>query len=152
MDKEFPMQPQPESTSEADEQESACGMNVLLVEHDPLILATLRELLQSEFTIVGVVRDGESALREAAHLRPDIVVLGISTEEPTDMTMVRRLQETSSQLRVVLLGRHEFVDFIRHAVDAGVAAYVFRSQWKADLKPALRAAAAGRLFVSRRSA
>lgn len=121
---------------------------VLLADDNPAILDMERELLQPEFTIVGTVADGKSALREATALDPDVAVLDISMGEVDGITVVRQLQKESSHIRVVFLTVHEIAEIARSALAAGGSAYVFKSRMKTDLIPAIHAACSGRLFVS----
>lgn len=124
---------------------------VLLADDNPAILDIVRELLEPEYLVVGAATDGYSVLREAAALKPDLVVLDISMGELNGIQVARQLQDTSLNTRVVFLTVYEFAELVRAALAAGGAAYVFKSRLYTDLLPALRAACAGRTFVSSRS-
>jgi len=121
---------------------------VLLGDDNPVILNIIREILPSEYVVVGAVADGESVLREATALKPDIVVLDISMGEPDGIAVARQLKGTSHHIKVVILTVHELAEFVRAALAAGATAYVFKSRLNTDLIPALDAACSGRLFVS----
>jgi DNA-binding NarL/FixJ family response regulator len=124
---------------------------VLLADDNPMIIEVVRELLKPEFDVVGAVSDGESVLREASALNPDVVILDVSMGEPDGITVARCLQERSCRFKVVFLSIHEISEFIRAALAVGGTAYVFKSRLKTDLVPAIRAACAGKLFVSCRN-
>lgn len=121
---------------------------MLLGDDNPAILNVVRELLQTEYDVVGAVLDGESVLREAAKLKPDIVVLDISMGEMDGIAVARQLHDTAQQIKVVFLTVHEIAEFVRVALAAGGTAYVFKSRLNTDLIPALHAVCRGRLFVS----
>ncbi|HEY8415551.1 MAG TPA: response regulator, partial [Thermaerobacter sp.] len=55
-------------------------IRVLIVDDHALLREGLRQVLQGEpdILVVGEARTGEEAVREAAHLRPDIVVMDIN--------------------------------------------------------------------------
>lgn len=124
---------------------------VLLADDNPEILKIVQQMLEPEYLVVGAVTDGESVLREAAALKPDIIVLDISMGEPDGIAVARELRERSIHAKVVYLTVHEFGDFARIALAAGGTAYVFKSRLNSDLLPALHAACSGRLFVSCRA-
>jgi DNA-binding NarL/FixJ family response regulator len=121
---------------------------VLLGDDNPAILNIVRELLEPEYLIVGAVTDGQSVLRGTEILKPDVVVLDISMGEPNGIQVARQLQGTSHDTTVVFLTVYEFAEFVRAALAVGATAYVFKSRLYTDLVPALRAACAGRTFVS----
>ena len=54
--------------------------NILIVEENPAVRATIRRLLAAEagFCICGESADGVDAITKARDLRPDLVLLGIS--------------------------------------------------------------------------
>jgi two-component system, NarL family, response regulator DegU len=127
-------------------------IRVLLADDNPFILEAVCDLLQPEFIVMGAVTDGETALREALRLDPDLVILDISMGKEDGISVARRLKEAGSPTKVVFLTVHEFPEFIRAAMDAGGSAYVFKSRLRTDLIPAIQDVCAGRCFVSQRGA
>lgn len=125
-----------------------CQKRVLLADDNSAILDIVRELLEPEYLVVGTVSDGHSVLRGTEILKPDVVVLDISMGEPNGIQVARQLQSTSRHTTVVFLTVYEFNEFVRTALAVGATAYVFKSRLYTDLVPALRAACAGRTFVS----
>jgi DNA-binding NarL/FixJ family response regulator len=121
---------------------------VLLADDNPVIIELIRELLEPAFDVVGAVNDGQSVLSQASALNPDVIVLDISMGEPDGIAVARQLQETACHFKVVFVSVHEIAEFIRSALAAGGAAYVFKSRLRTDLIPAIHAACAGKLFVS----
>lgn len=121
---------------------------VLLADDNPMIIEIVRELLEPAFDVVGALSDGQSVLRQAPELNPDIIILDISMGEPNGIAVARRLQETSSHFKLVFLSVHEISEFIRSALEAGGEAYVFKSRLKTDLIPAIHAVCSGKVFVS----
>lgn len=56
---------------------------VFIVEDDPMVLELHRRFVESVegFKVVGLARDGESALREVARTRPQLVILDVFMPE-----------------------------------------------------------------------
>ena len=121
---------------------------VLLADDHPDFLAVAARLLEGEYEVVQAVGDGESLLHEAAHLRPEIVVLDISMPGLNGIEAARRLKAAGGAAAVVFLTVHSDPDYVRAALAAGARGYVVKSRLASDLLPALREALAGRSFVS----
>jgi len=121
---------------------------VLLADDNPEILHHAARLLEGEFDVVASVADGESALRDFALLKPDLVVLDISMPGLSGLDVARRLIQMGHQAKVVFLTVHEEHDFVCAAFGAGGTGYVVKSRLSSDLTHALRAALAGYVFVS----
>jgi DNA-binding NarL/FixJ family response regulator len=121
---------------------------LLADDHQPLLAAASR-LLQTEFDIVATATDGTAALRAAARLEPDVVVLDISMPGVDGIETARRLRAAGSRAAVVILTVHDDPDLLQASLETGALGYVLKSRMAAELGPAVRAALTGHLFVSR---
>lgn len=81
----------------------------LIVDDHPGFRSEARQLLVVDgFEVVGEARDAADALRQAARLRPDLVVLDIGLPDMSGLELVGRLRDASSRSLVVLVsGRTE---------------------------------------------
>jgi DNA-binding NarL/FixJ family response regulator len=120
---------------------------VVADDHVPL-LAAVQRLLAAEFDVVRTARDGRTALRAVADVDPDAAVLDLSMPELDGIEVARRLRAARSRTEVVVLTVHDDADLLRAALEAGAVGYVLKSRMSAELVPAIRAALAGRIFVS----
>lgn len=121
---------------------------VLLADDNPEILDTVTQVLQRDCLLLEAVLDGQSVLRDALTLRPDVIVLDISLGDLTGIEVARHLQEMGCKAKIVFLTVHENPDFIRAAFEAGASAYVFKSALGTDLIEAIEAVSAGETFIS----
>ena len=121
---------------------------VLLADDNAAILEHVRAMLCSEFEVVGAFPEGESVLREYDRLQPDVIILDISMGRLSGIEVARRLRDTGRQAKIVFLTVHEDQEFVSAALGAGGSAYVVKSRMGTDLIDAVRAALAGKLFVS----
>jgi two-component system, response regulator PdtaR len=113
---------------------------VLLAEDEALIRLDLKEMLQEEgYDVVGEVGDGESAIRSAEQLRPDLVILDVKMPGMDGITAAERIAG-SRIAPVVILTAFSQRDLVERARDAGAMAYLVKPFQKRDLMPAIEMA------------
>jgi len=112
------------------------------------VLVYLTQMLSNEFEILGVFGDGQAAFEAAFVLKPEAVVFDISMPVLSGLAAAARLAESPQPPRVVFLTVHEDQDFVDAAFNVGALGYVLKRRLGTDLIPAIRAALAGRAFVS----
>lgn len=120
---------------------------LLADDHNP-ILERVVSLLHPGFAVVGTVGDGESLVREARRLRPDVIVLDISMPILSGIEAAHELREAGSSARLVFLTVHGQAAFVRACFAEGGLGYVTKSRLGTDLIPAINDALSGRHFVS----
>jgi two-component system KDP operon response regulator KdpE len=96
---------------------------ILVVDDEPQILRALRINLRARQYDVDVATDGASALRLAAHHRPDLVVLDLGLPDMDGLEVIRGLRGWTSVPIIVLSGRAGSQDKVA-ALDAGADDYV----------------------------
>jgi len=121
---------------------------LLLADDHPPVLGYLTQMLSNEFEILGVFGDGHAAFEAAFVLKPEAVVFDISMPVLSGLAAAARLAESPQPPRVVFLTVHEDQDFVDAAFNVGALGYVLKRRLGTDLIPAIRAALAGRAFVS----
>ncbi len=121
---------------------------VLLADDHADFLAAAVRLLSAEFEVVRTFGDGESLLREAAGLRPDLIVLDVTMPGVNGIETARRLKAAGGAAAVVFLTVHSDPDYVREALAAGGLGYVVKCRLASDLIPALKEALAGRSYIS----
>ena len=123
-------------------------VTVLLADDHRIVADGLKRLLEPEFELIGVVEDGRALLAAARELKPDVIVSDISMPELNGVEALEELKKTNPEARVVFLTMHHNVAYARQAMAAGALGYVLKHSAAEELILAVRAAAAGRTFVS----
>ena len=113
----------------------------------PVVTALLRE----SFDVVDMVSDGRAALESTLKLSPDLIVLAVSMPGMSGIEVAQELKRRGNNAKIVFLTVHEDSDILARALAAGGLGYVAKVLMDADLIPAINAAFAGRVFVSRLS-
>jgi DNA-binding NarL/FixJ family response regulator len=121
---------------------------LLVADDEAAILQQITDLLEEEFEVVGVARDGIDLLKRAQALRPDVVVTDFQMPRMNGIETGRELIRGGFCGAVVLLTMYEDPYLIEQALNAGFRGFVLKANAGEDLVPAVREALAGRTFVS----
>lgn len=122
-------------------------LRLVLADDNQAILDVVKHILQKDYDIVGVYLEGLSLVHEVPALTPDIILLDISMGEQNGFDLTRQLNAKHCTAKIIFLTVHEELEFIRAAFDAGAAGYVFKSRMQTDLKTAVNAVGAGKVFI-----
>ncbi|MGB8649971.1 MAG: response regulator [Mycobacteriales bacterium] len=113
---------------------------VLLAEDEALIRLDLKEMLEEEgFEVVGEAGDGETAVRLARELRPDLVILDVKMPVLDGLSAAE--QVVAARIApVVILTAFSQRDLVERAREAGAMAYLVKPFQKKDLVPTIEMA------------
>jgi len=123
-------------------------VRVLLVDDNEAVLARTAAVLTPGCIIVGSAKDGPTAIKAAASLQPEVIVLDISMPGMTGLEVASLLRKAQSTAAVVFLTVHDEEEFVQAAKAVGGIGYVIKPRIASDLMKAVREAKAGRPFVS----
>jgi response regulator NasT len=113
---------------------------VLIAEDEALIRLDLREMLVEEgYDVVGEAADGETAVRLAEELRPDLVILDIKMPIMDGLAAAEKIAGAKIA-PVVILTAFSQRELVERARAAGAMAYLVKPFQKSDLVPAVEIA------------
>jgi DNA-binding NarL/FixJ family response regulator len=121
---------------------------VLLADDDRALLDKLRQLLISEFDVVGMVEDGQALLTAANELRPDLFVTDISMPRMNGFQAAKRLKTAQPEARILFLTVHDESVMVSEALAMGVTGYVLKRSAASELIPALHQILRGDQYIS----
>jgi DNA-binding NarL/FixJ family response regulator len=124
-------------------------LRILLADDHATVRHGLKLLLDSQpdMGVVGEVADGNSVLRQAEALKPDIVVMDISMPGMNGLVATRTLKRVQPHVAIVALTRHDDDTYLEEVLRAGASGYVLKQSAPIELLQAIRAAAAGGVYV-----
>ena len=113
---------------------------VLIAEDEALIRLDLREMLVEEgYDVVGEAGDGETAVRLAEELKPDLVILDIKMPIMDGLAAAEKIAGARIA-PVVILTAFSQRELVERARAAGAMAYLVKPFQKSDLVPAVEIA------------
>lgn len=120
-------------------------IKILLADDQALFRDGLRVLLstQPDFEVVGEAGTGEEALRLAARLRPDIVLMDMRMPVLGGVEATRRLRETQPHCRVIVLTTFDEDELVFEGLRAGAVGYLLKAVSTPRLLEAIRTVARG---------
>ena len=120
-------------------------VRVLLVDDQALFREALATLLtvRPEIEVVGQAGDGEAAVRSAAELRPDVVLMDLHMPVLDGIAATRRLRVEQPGVRVLALTTFDDDEDVFAALRAGAVGYLLKDVTGDRLVEALLAAARG---------
>jgi DNA-binding NarL/FixJ family response regulator len=105
--------------------------------------------LQDDVTleVVGQASDGQSALRLAAELDPDVMVLDLSLPGINGVCVAQTLRTQCPTCKVLVLSVHDDRAYLLRLLELGVSGYVLKRSAPEQLITAIRAVAAGGVYL-----
>jgi DNA-binding NarL/FixJ family response regulator len=125
------------------------GLRVFLADDHAVLREGLRVLVnsQSDMECVGEAGDGRAAVEEVRKILPDVAVLDVSMPGLNGLEAAKRLKECCPEVRLLTLTRHRDDGYLQQLLKAGVSGYVLKQSASSVLLNAVRAVAAGHLFL-----
>jgi DNA-binding NarL/FixJ family response regulator len=121
------------------------AVRVLLVDDQALFREALATLLavHEGVEVVGEAGDGDEALRKAAELTPDVVLMDLRMPVLDGIGATRRLRVEQPDVRVIALTTFDDDEDVFAALRAGAVGYLLKDVSSARLVEAVHAAARG---------
>lgn len=129
--------------------ERTAPLRVLLADDHVTVRHGLKLLIdaQPDMKVVAEASDGDTAVRNAVALKPDVVVMDISMPGVNGLVATRTLKKQQPGVAVVTLTRHSDDAYLQELLRAGVSGYVLKQSAPTELLQAIRAAAAGGQYL-----
>jgi len=129
--------------------ESTTRTRILVADDHHLVLAGLKTLLGDDpsIEVIGEAMDGQSALRLAIELRPDVIVLDLSMPGMNGVRVAQSLRTQVPQCHILILSVHEDRAYLRQLFETGVSGYVLKRSAPEELIAAIRAVATGGTYL-----
>ncbi len=118
------------------------AIRLMLADDHRMLREGLRRSLSDEgFDVVGEASDGDEAVRLAASLRPDVILMDVTMPDVDGVEATRRIHQQMPEIRVVMLTMHADQSVIAEALRAGASGYLVKDCSTDEIADAVRMAA-----------
>lgn len=123
---------------------------VLIVDDQPLQRFGFRMLLDSvaETEVIGEAANGTEAVRRAAELRPDVVLMDVRMPGMDGIEATRRIVASGGRSRVLVLTTFDLDEYVHAALRAGASGFLLKDARPEELLAGIRAVAAGDAVIA----
>jgi two-component system, NarL family, response regulator DegU len=124
-------------------------IRVLLADDHRMLREGLRRSMVDEgFDVVGEADNGEEAVRLAADLQPDVILMDVSMPEMDGVEATRIIRSTDTATQVIMLTMHADTEVLADAIRAGASGYLVKDCSTEEVAEAVRMAANGDTALS----
>ncbi|MET7689100.1 response regulator transcription factor [Streptomyces sp. NPDC005483] len=123
---------------------------VLIVDDQPLQRYGFHLLLNSvaETDVVGEAAHGAEAVRKAAELRPDVILMDVRMPGMDGIEATRRIVAAGGRSRVLVLTTFDLDEYVHAALRAGASGFLLKDARPEELLAGIRAVAVGDAVIA----
>jgi DNA-binding NarL/FixJ family response regulator len=119
------------------------SIRLLIADDHPVVRDGLSGMFATDpaFEVVGEAADGAEAIRLAASLTPDVILMDLRMPGMDGVTAITGLARAGSTARVLVLTTYDSDSYVLPAIEAGATGYLLKDAPRSELLRAVRAAA-----------
>jgi DNA-binding NarL/FixJ family response regulator len=121
---------------------------VLIVDDQQLVAEICKTFLEPKFKVVGIVNDAHAMVREAARLKPEIVLVDLAIPLLNELNACEQVKKRNPEVKLVFLTMNFRPEVVAEAFHRGASAYVPKSAAAQELVTALEEVRRGRIYLS----
>ena len=121
---------------------------MLADDHRMLREGLRRSMIDQGFDVVGEARDGDEAVRLAAELAPDVILMDVTMPGMDGVEATRQIKQAQPEVRIVMLTMHADQEVLAAAIRAGASGYLVKDCSTEEIANAVRMANSGETALS----
>lgn len=124
--------------------------SVLIVEDHTLLRQGLIAMISSDTTleVVGEADNGRDAIRQAATLKPDVVLMDINMPVMNGSEALTEIKHRDPNVKVIMLTAHNAEEYIRDSIKAGANGYVLKQATRDELIMGIHKVLNGKTYLT----
>jgi DNA-binding NarL/FixJ family response regulator len=125
-------------------------IEVLVADDQALVRSGFRMILEArdDLEVVGEAENGREAVELAALTTPDVILMDVRMPELDGVEATRRILETGSQARVLILTTFDLDEHVFEAIRAGASGFLLKDVRPTQFVDAIHVVAAGEALLA----
>jgi DNA-binding NarL/FixJ family response regulator len=126
------------------------NITILLAEDHKIVREGTRQLLEqsSDMRVVGEAADGMEAVRLAAEMQPDVIIMDVRLPRLNGIEATRTITTHYPKIKVLILSAYDDDSYVFPLLEAGASGYLLKTSSGAQLAEAIRQVSAGQTALS----
>ncbi len=121
---------------------------ILIADDHTLVAEAFKRLLEPDFEVVAMVGDGRALLREAAQLRPDLVLVDLNMPLLNGLDASEQLKQALPKIKMIVLTMNEDPDIAAVTMGKWASGYLLKKSAGSELLKAVRDVLGGGKYVT----
>lgn len=125
-------------------------IRIVIADDHAMIREGLRNLfgIQPDMKVIGEASTGGEAIQMALNLQPDVVVMGVSLQEPNTIETIHEILGRSERMKVVVISMQTDENLVEGILKAGASGYLAKDSSFDELTTAVRAVLQGQNYLT----
>jgi DNA-binding NarL/FixJ family response regulator len=122
---------------------------ILIADDHKLVAELFMRLLANDFDVVGIVGDGQSLVRAAAELKPDLILIDVWMPLLNGLDAGGQIKKTLSTAKLVYLTMNPDPEVAAEAFARGASGYLLKTCDAAEMVLAVHEVLRGKTYLSK---
>ncbi|MDY6834148.1 MAG: response regulator transcription factor [Chloroflexota bacterium] len=126
---------------------------ILVADDHPMFRDGIKKLIETEedLEVIGQASNGEEAVRLAAELHPDVVIMDIVMPKLNGIEAAKQIKAKLPTTALLMLSAYDYESYLLQALRAGAAGFLSKNAHGSDLISAVRAVGSGEPVLDQRA-
>ena len=121
---------------------------LLIADSHAFIAEACRQMLESDFNVIGIFTDGRSLVDAALNLKPDGIILEVTLPQLNGLDAAERIKRKLPSAKLIFLTSIAEADAAAEAFRSGAAAYMLKHSGIEEFRMAIRRVMRGESYLS----
>jgi DNA-binding NarL/FixJ family response regulator len=123
---------------------------VYLVDDHSILRDGMKLLLgmHSDIRVVGEASNGRDAVRDAAHLNPDVIIMDVLMPELNGIEATKQIMKVCPQTKVIMLSANADTEHVFRALQGGAIGYLLKASAGSEVIDAIYVVHEGNRYLS----
>ena len=121
---------------------------IILADDHELLTDAIKNMLEPEYDVVGTFANGDTLVKSAPELEPDVIILDVSMPMMNGITACSQLKKSMPKVKVIFLTMNQDLDTAAEAFKSGASGVVLKTSAAAELMTAIREVLFGGYFAT----